>query len=198
MPSPKQPTSRQLFDKLCQIDRVHIHTIRREIENIGSIFNAKDRMTDLCAIVANVVHYLVLRDAEHYEVDLANLTLAIPPGHAAAQQPATAFPASGEIAFPQPVPGAQPSPAPAALDVTVGSGITPAANIHVGSDAELPDPEPCGTIQTVITKNGSTKVIPPLGSRAPVRTFPPGHPVDTTYIAAMDNAPTGDGAPSAG
>lgn len=191
--------SKQLFDQLCQIDRVHLPTISKEIANLGSIFNAKDRLNELCAVLAGIVRYLVLRDASHHEVDLANLVLSIPQGHAAAMQPSTAYPASGAISFPLTPPGAQaPSITPAALDVTIGSGATPAANIHVGADAELPDPEPCGTIQTVITKNGSTKVIPPLGSRAPVRVFAPGQPVDTTYIAAMDSAPTGDGAPSAG
>jgi hypothetical protein len=195
---PAKPNSKQLFDMLCQIDRVQLPTIHKEIANLGSIFNAKDRLNELCVALATLVRYVVLRDAEHHEVDLGNLPITIPPDHAAAQQPTAAFPASGAIAFPQPQARPASSPIPATLDVTVGSGIMPATNIHVGADTEIPDPEPSNVIQTVITRGGGTKVIPPVGSRAPVRVFGPGQPVDTTYIAAIDSAPTGDGAPSAG
>jgi len=193
------PTAKQLFQRLCQFDRIELPVIRREIENLGSIFNAKDRLNELCSVISYLVRYVVMTDAERHDININDLiTLSQhQQNHGVATQPSTAFPASGAIAFPQqaPQPASQPATTPPALDVMVGAPISPPAGV-LGVPLDAPDPEPSNVIQTVITRNGSTKVIPPVGSRAPVRTFAPGQPVDTTYIAIADSAPTGDGAQS--
>jgi hypothetical protein len=187
------PTTKKIFERICQLDRIDIPLIRREIENLGSVLSAKDRLNELAQMIALLTRYIVMRDAEQHEVDLASLAaLSKMPGHTAAQQPQSAFPASGAIAFPQ---ADAPQAVPPALNVIVGGPTALPLNL---GNADPPDPEPANVIQTVTLRNGSTKVIPPIGSRAPSRTFAPGQPVDTTYIAAMDNAPTGDGAQPAG
>lgn len=191
------PTAKQLFQRLCQFDRVELPTMRREIENLGSIFNAKARLEELHSVVSYLVRYVVTNDAERHDINIEDLvTLRPQHSHGVATQPSTAFPASGAIAFPQPT-AQTPVATPPALDVMVGAPISPPAGI-LSSPMDPPDPEPSNVIQTVITRNGSTKVIPPVGSRAQVKTFAPGQAVDTTYIAAADASPTGEGAVAAG
>lgn len=49
------------------------------------------------------------------------------------------------------------------------------------------DPEPSHQIQINTRRDGSVVVVPPLNSKAPKKVFPPGMPVDATYIQKIDN-----------
>ena len=177
------PQSDQLFKALLRYHQQDLPQLSREIDNGHPTANTKDRLRDLHKMFSVVIRYLIVRDAEVHGVDASPLvSQQAAGGHQAAAQlapqylPSTAQPSLGAPAMPR-----------QQLNVIVGS--EPQLSMAPPAGQELALPEPSDKVQIVTGRNGMTTVIPPLGSRAPVRTFPAGQGVDATYISQYDNPP---------
>ena len=138
-------------------------------------------------LLSVVVRYIVLKDAEQHDVKLTP-EHAVLPTTPPAQVPVQHFPASANPALGAP-------PMARAANVTVGPELNLGGGVALGTimptiPAEEPDPEPASTIQIVTKRDGSSVVVPPLGSKAPKRVFQAGQGVDATYISKYDAAPS--------
>ena len=173
------PKSDALFKALLQYDQRDLPALSREIDNGHPTANTKDRLRDMHKIISILVRYTILDNAEKHGIDVSALITQNPAGgaQAGARLATSHHPATDQMSL-----GA-PAMAPRQVNVIVGSEAQPA--MPSGLDQE-PDPEPSTQIQIVTKRNGMTTVIPPLGSRAPVKTFPAGQGVDATYVARYD------------
>ena len=178
------PKSDQLFKALLQYDQRDLPALSREIDNGHPTANTKDRLRDLHRIISVIVRYTILDNAEKHGVDVSNIAAQYPTGgaQAGARLATSHHPATDQMSL-----GA-PAMAPRQVNVIVGAEAQPAMPANMDQE---PDPEPSNQIQIVTKRNGMTTVIPPLGSKAPVRTFPAGQGVDATYVAKYDNPEEG-------
>ena len=174
------PKSDALFKALLKYDQSELPALSREIDNGHPTANTKDRLRDLHKIISVLVRYTILDNAEKHGVDVSAILPQAPAGgaQAGARLASQHHPATDQMAL-----GA-PAMAPRQVNVIVGSEAQPA--MPAGLDQE-PDPEPTNQIQIITNRNGMTTVIPPLGSKAPVRSFPAGQGVDATYVSKYDS-----------
>ena len=177
----------RLFKAILHFDQVDLPTLEQAIVNGHPTANTKDRLLDLRRMLSVIVRYIVLEDAEHHDVKLTP-EHAVMPTTPPAQVPVQHFPASANPALGAP-------PMARAANVTVGPELNLGGGVALGTviptmPAEEPDPEPASTIQIVTKRDGSSVVVPPLGSKAPKRVFPAGQGVDATYISKYDAAPS--------
>ena len=176
MPTEK---SHKLFQLLLKYDQRDLPALSKEIDNGHPTANTKDRLRDMHKIISVLVRYTLEDNAEKHGLDLNSVLTQTPAGgpQAGARLATSHHPATDVMSL-----GA-PAKAPRQLNVIVGSEAQP--TMPSGLDQE-PDPEPTNLVQIITKRNGMTTVIPPLGSRAPVRQFPVGQ-ADATYIAQYDN-----------
>lgn len=174
------PATSKLFAAILKFDQQELPQLLKEIDNGHPTANTKDRLRDLHRMIAVVVRYIVMEDAEKHGLNLGQNPAAVPgPNQAIAQLPVQHFPASAQMSL-----GAPPMP-PRHANVLVGAEPTIAQTIPASAQEEA-DPERGDGIQIVTKRNGTTVVIPPASSRAPNKTFPAGQGVDATYIAKYD------------
>ena len=177
----------RLFKAILHFDQAGLPALAKEIVNGHPTANTKDRLLDLHRMLSVVVRYIVLEDAEQHDVKLTP-EHAVLPTTPPAQVPVQHFPASANPALGAP-------PMARAANVTVGPELNLGGGVALGTvmptiPAEEPDPEPASTIQIVTKRDGSSVVVPPLGSKAPKRVFQAGQGVDATYISKYDAAPS--------
>jgi len=173
------PKSDPLFKLLLQYDQRDLPALSKEIDNGHPTANTKDRLRDLHKILCVLVRYTILQNAEQHGLDIGALMPQSAPnaGQAGARLSTQHHPATDAMSLGAPaMPGRQ-------INVIVGSEAQP--TMPAGIDQE-PDPEPTDRIQIVTKRNGMTTVIPPMGSRAPIRTFAAGQGVDATYVSKFD------------
>jgi hypothetical protein len=173
------PKSDNLFKLLLQYDQRDLPALSKEIDNGHPTANTKDRLRDLHKIITVLVRYTILDNAEKHNLNVDALMpqSAVGAGQASARLSAQHHPATDAMSLGAPaMPGRQ-------INVIVGAEAQPP--MPSGLDQE-PDPEPTDRIQIITKRNGMTTVIPPMGSRAPVRTFAAGQGVDATYVSKID------------
>lgn len=175
------PDTSKLFAALIKYDRQDLPMLARDIDNGHPTANTKDRMRDLHKMLSVVVRYLVIDGSQSHGVDLEKALAPASGNQASAQLPIQHFPASAVPAL-----GAPPMTHRQVTNVIVGSEI-PVGNGTANPMQEETDPDPSDVLQIFTKRNGATVVIPPAGSKAPKKVFPPGQGVDATYIAKYDN-----------
>jgi hypothetical protein len=188
----------QLFADLARTDQYVMPTLLREIENGHPWTNAKERLREMHTVVATLLRYVVLADAEKRNATLGQLgQLATSASHdnmAPALLPTNHYPASGQVALGTPEAVARP-----VINTLIdGSLPIPSTPINVmagGGGLVETDPEPADVVQIITRKDGTTKVIPPRGSNVPPRVFGLGQHVDATfYLMATPGVTSAPGA----
>ena len=179
------PQSHQLFKALLKHDQHDLPALSKEIDNGHPTANTKDRLRDMHKIISVLVRYTIANNAEQHGLDINSILPQAPAGggQAGARLATSHHPATDQMSLGAPAMPRQ------QLNVIVGTESQPTMSASVDQD---PDPEPTNLVQIITKRNGMTTVIPPLGSRAPVRQFPAGQ-ADATYIAQYDNPPTQEG-----
>jgi hypothetical protein len=176
-----------LFQALLRADQVDLPTIEANIDTALAVHNMKERLKEVHRVVAILVRYTILQNAEKEGIDLSNLGPIVAPPTNAAQVPVQHFPSAGNITLgPPPV-----VISPRVINTIVGSEALPGSPVmNTGLDA--PEPEASDVIEVVIGRGG-TKVIPPRGSGLAPQTFAAGQIVDAAKIVG-----SGPGNPSQG
>lgn len=176
-----------LFNYLLRADQVDLPRIENEIDSALAVHNMKERLKEIHQIVAVLVRYTILGNAEKEEVDLSNIgALVASPQAQPAQLPVQHFPSTGNVAL-----GAPPMTRQV-INTIVGSENPLGGSINVGATLDAPEPEASDAIEVVIGRSG-TKVIPPRGSGLPPQTFAAGQIVDATKAVVGATLPTTQG-----
>ena len=176
-----------LFNYLLRADQVDLPRIENEIDSALAVHNMKERLKEIHKIVAVLVRYTILGNAEKEGVDLSNIgALVASPQAQPAQLPVQHFPSTGNVAL-----GAPPMTRQV-INTIVGSENPLGGSINVGAPLDAPEPEASDAIEVVIGRSG-TKVIPPRGSGLPPQTFAAGQIVDATKAVVGATLPTTQG-----
>ena len=172
------PTS-PLFTFLLRADQVDLPRLEGEIDTALAVHNMKERLKEIHKIVAVLVRYTILDNAEKEGVDLSNIgALVAAPQSQPAQLPVQHFPSTGNVAL-----GAPPLTRQVINTIVGSENPLGGPVLNVGASAEAPEPEASDAIEVVIGRQG-TKVIPPRGSGLAPQTFAPGQIVDAAKVAA--------------
>ena len=173
-----------LFQALLRADQIDLPTIEANIDTALAVHNMKERLKEVHRVVAHLVRYTILQNAEKEGVDLANLGPIATPQANVAQVPIQHFPSAGNITLGPP----QAVISPSVSNVIVGSDALPGMSANLAA----PEPEASDVIEVVIGRSG-TKVIPPRGSGLAPQTFAAGQIVDAAKIVGAGQNPAGQG-----
>jgi hypothetical protein len=140
--------------------------------------NIKDRLRELHKVIAALVAHTLLKEAEASDPELRAVANGAITPDVARTLASQGVNVSSNMNGPRQT-----------KTVIVGTELPlpGEANLPMGGAPQFDqDPEPGNRIQIFTRRNGTTVVIPPLGSKAPKKVFESGENVDATYIAAYD------------
>ena len=178
----------QLYTLLLRADQIDLPRIETEIDSALAVHNMKERLKELHKIIAILVRYTIMGNAEKEGVDLSNIgALITAPQSQPAQLPVQHFPSTGNVAL-----GAPPLTRQVINTIVGSENPLGGPIINVGAAAEAPEPEASDAIEVVIGRSG-TKVIPPRGSGLPPQTFAAGQVVDATKAVGPGTPPAQQG-----
>jgi hypothetical protein len=188
------PTPQQIIAGLVHFNNTELPKLRHDIEGIGTnLHNARLCIERLHNIVTYLVRHclqnvVIARQAEQSQVAIEDHQ-----NEGVDDQTALAIAMSSPagVAVEAPSPQEQSQPLPAFRHVVVGRSDDATTKVSLSQAIGGPmsamgalDPEPeVGDVPLVIIGKGGSKVIPPKGSGLAPKTFAPGQPVDTTFVA---------------